>query len=251
MTMKKIYLLTAFVAMCCLSRTNAQSTAYVFSSGATIGSQRWDNSFDRQPLLQWHGSIAAESVNNDDDRGSLFAQIGYHVKGSAVRVQYINYNGTGAFQTTDRFKFNNISLILGAKQKFPLGGGTSKYYYFGGIRGDYTVSTNLEELREANGNNGWAAAFYPFPQYVNKIMGGVSIGGGVETPFSDLVGAEFKLSIHPDFTLQYNQPPIPNVIINDPFFQGQNTTIPQRRIRNVAIEFSIGLRLLRKVVIVD
>lgn len=230
--------------------TNAQSTAYVFSGGGTIGTQRWDNSFDRQPLLAWNGTLSIESVNNDDDSGSLFAQIGYHVKGSSVRVQYLNFNGNGAFRASERFKFNNISLVLGAKQKFQLADG-AKYYYFGGIRGDYTVSTNLEELLEGNRGNPWAATFYPLPQAVNKIMGGVSVGGGLEFPLSELVGAELKLSINPDFTLQYNQPPIPNIIISDPLFQGQSTTIPERRIRNTTVEISLGLRLLRKVVIVD
>jgi hypothetical protein len=231
--------------------TNAQSTAYVLGGGASIGTQRWGNSFDRQPLLAWHGTLAIESVNNDDDRSSLFAQIGYHVKGSAVRVQYLNFNGGGAFRASERFEFNNISLLLGAKQKYPLPGRDAKYYYFGGIRGDYTVSTNLDELLEGNRGNPWAATFYPLPQFVRKIIGGVSVGGGVEFPLSELVGGELRVALHPDLTLQYNQPPIPNIIISDPLFQGQTNTIPERQIRNTTLEITLALRLLRKVVIVD
>jgi hypothetical protein len=230
--------------------TNAQSTAFTLSGGSTIGTQRWDNSFDRQPLFQWHATIAAESVNNEDDKASIYAQLGYHVKGSAIRFQFFNSGGTGYFQTVDRFKFNNISLILGAKQKFPLGSGKSKYFYFGGIRGDYTVSTNLGALAERNAGfgNQYAALIYPFPEFVRRVTGGVSAGAGIQLPLSDLIGAELKLSIHPDFTLQYNQPPIPNVIINDPFNPGQTTNISARRIRNVALELSLGFRFLRKVV---
>ncbi len=85
---------------------------------------------------------------------------------------------------------------------------------------------------------------------VRRLMAGVSAGAGIQMPLSDLIGAEFKLSIHPDFTLQYNQPPIPNVIIQD--ISGQRiVTIEQRQIRNVAVELSVGLRLLRKVVYED
>lgn len=229
----------------------AQSTAFVFSGGPTIGTQRWDNSFSREPLFQWHATLAAESVNNEDDNSSVYAQIGYHVKGSAVRLRFFNFAGTSAFQTIDRFKFNNLSLVLGAKQKFPLGAGKSKYFYFGGIRGDYTISTNLDELAERNKASGnTLALLYPLEGGVRRLMAGVSAGAGIQMPLSDLIGAEFKLSIHPDFTLQYNQPPIPNVIIQD--ISGQRiVTIEQRQIRNVAVELSVGLRLLRKVVYED
>jgi hypothetical protein len=247
---QKVPFFVVFIVFGAIS-TMAQSTAYVLQSGATLATQRWDGGLDRQPLLAWHGAIALESINNDDDRGSLFAQLGYHVKGSAVRVRYLNFGGTGAFQVTDRFKFNNISLILGAKQRKPFGSGNSRFFYFGGVRCDYTVSTNLDELLEANISNPYALAFYPAPGYVNKWIGGLSIGGGLEFPFGELIGGELKCSIHPDFTYQYNQPPIRNLIITDPLFQGQNNTIPERRIRNTAIELSLGLRLLRKVEIID
>lgn len=226
----------------------AQSTAFVIGGGSTIGIQRWDNSLDREPLFQWHATVSAETVNNDDDASSVYAQLGYHVKGSAIRFRYWNINGTNAYQTTERFKFNNISLVLGAKQKFQLGSGKTKYFYFGGIRGDYTVSTNLDELREKNTGvfSAQSLAIYPADFYVKHLIGGVTVGAGIQLPLSELIGAEFKLSVNPDFTLQYNQPPLVNVI--DPFNPGQNTTINQRQIRNTTVELSVGLRLLRKVV---
>jgi hypothetical protein len=170
------------------------------------------------------------------------------VKGSAVRLRFFNQSGTAAFQTLDRFKFNNISLQLGAKQKFPLGSGQSKYFYFGGIRADYTLSTNLDELAERNRTNGnTLALIYPPEGGVRRFVGGVSAGAGIQLPLSELIGAELKLSVHPDFTFQYNSPPLPNVIIQD-FSGSRVVTIPERQIRNVAIELSLGLRLLRKVV---
>lgn len=229
-------------------RLSAQSTAFVLGGGSSIGTQKWGNSFDRQPLFAWHGTLGIETVNNDDDRSSLFLQLGYHVKGSAVRYWNIQTGGN-YFRASEKFKFNNLSLILGAKQKKPLGSGKSKYFYFGGIRADYTVSTNLDELSAKNQqSNFYAYSIYPFEGFVKKFVGGVSVGGGIQLPLTELIGAELKFSLHPDFTYQYNQPPIPNVIIYDPTRPGQSVTIEQRQIRNTTLELSLCLRFLRKVV---
>lgn len=219
----------------------AQSTAYVFMGGLTVGMQKWDNNFDRQLLFAPHGAIAIETVNNENDRSSVFAQFGYHVKGSANRFRFF-YQGGGIDQFTEKFQFRNLSLLLGAKQKFPLGP-KAKYFYFGGIRGDYTLSTNIDEL---GANNPYAAIYYPFVGAMNRWMAGVSAGGGIEISLGDLIGAQLMLSVNPDFTNQYNQPGIDNVI--DPLNPGTTTSIPARRIRNTTIELSVGLRLLKKVV---
>lgn len=219
----------------------AQSTAYVFHGGLSVGLQKWDNSFDRQPLYKYHGALSIESVNNEEDNASVFAQFGYHVRGSAVRFRFL-FQGGGIDQFSEEFQFRNLSLILGGKQKFPLGT-RSKYFYYGGVRCDYTLSTNIDELAQSNP---YAPLYYPNVAFMNRWLAGASLGGGIEFPFSDLIGGQLMFSVHPDFLLQYNQPAIPNVI--DPFNPGQNTTIRERRIRNVTIELSFGLRLLRKVV---
>jgi hypothetical protein len=223
----------------------AQSTAFILNIGPSIGTQKWDNSFDREPLFKYHASLGIESVNNEDDRGALFAQIGYHVKGSANRFSFWRISG-GVEIFTQNFLFNNISLLLGAKQKKPLGNAAAKYFYFGGIRGDYTLNTNLKKLNE---ENPFLRTYYPQDGFVRKWMAGVSVGGGLELNFSELIGAQVMLSVNPDLTNQYFQPSIPNVI--DPFTPGQTITIPERRIRNTTIELSLGLRLLRKVEYVD
>jgi hypothetical protein len=224
---------------------HAQSTAFILNIGPSIGTQKWDNSFDRELLFKYHASLGIESVNNEDDRGALFAQLGYHVKGSANRFTLWTTGG-GIDIFTQEFLFNNISLLLGAKQKKPLGNGSAKYFYFGGIRGDYTLNTNLKKL---NDENPLLRTYYPQDGFVRKWKAGVSVGGGLELSFSELIGAQVMLSVNPDLTNQYFQPPIPNVI--DPFTPGQTITIPERRIRNTTIELSLGLRLLRKVEYVD
>ena len=62
------------------------------------------------------------------------------------------------------------------------------------------------------------------------------------------MGGFLEISGSPDFSFQYNQGPIDNVI--DPF-GGPNRSIGQRQIRNFTIEISFGLRFLRKWSYVD
>ncbi|MBK7935875.1 MAG: hypothetical protein IPJ82_01720 [Lewinellaceae bacterium] len=230
-----VLLLPAF-----FGRITAQSTAYIFNAGPSVGFQKWDNGGDRQLLFKYHASIAVESVDNEDDRNSLFAQFGYHIKGSANRYRFL-FQGGGIDAFTEEFRYNNLSLLLGAKQKFPLGAtGRTRYFYFGGIRGDYTLSTNIDELAA---QNVYAAAYYPQVGAMSRWMVGVSVGGGLQFEFSELVGAQVCLSINPDITSQINQPP---GVVTDPFNPGQNITIGAKRVRNTTVELSLGLRLLKK-----
>ena len=226
-------------------RMAAQSTAYVINAGPSVGFQKWDNGGDRQLLFKCHASLAVESVDNEDDRGSLLAQFGYHVKGSANRYRFL-FQGGGISSFSEEFRYNNLSLLLAAKQKFPMGAsGRGRYFYFGGIRGDYTLSTNIDEL---SGQNPIAAAYYPLVGAMNRWIVGVTVGGGLQFEFGELVGGQVSLSVNPDLTSQVNQPP---GLVSDPFNPGQTISIPARRVRNTTIELSFGLRLLKKVVYED
>jgi opacity protein-like surface antigen len=244
---RSITLIAAFFAA--FGPIRAQSTAFVFNFGPSAGLQKWDNSQGREPLFQYHASVALETINNEDDRASFVMQLGYHVKGSATRFRYFNINsGFPGGTYTERFKFNNISLMLGAKQRYDFGNaGTAKYFYFGGLRGDYTLNTNVDNLPNASNNCNPAA--YPLMGGVQRWMVGFSVGGGMEFAFSELVGAQLQLSVNPDVTPQYRQNAIPNVI--DICNPGTIYSIPERRIRNTTVELSLGLRLLRKVIIVE
>jgi hypothetical protein len=230
-------------------QTTAQSTAYVFNIGPTAGLQKWDNTAGREPLFQYHASFAMESINNEDDRSSFFMQLGYHVKGSATRFRFNDIiSGLPGRVYTERFKFNNFSLVLGAKQRYHSGpSGNTSYFYFGGIRGDYTYSTNIDNLPNASTSCNPAA--YPLMGGLQRWMAGFSVGGGIEVKFSELVGAQIQLSVNPDVTPQYRQNAIPNVI--DICNPGNVYNIQERRIRNTTVELSIGLRLLKKVVYVE
>jgi hypothetical protein len=60
-----------------------------------------------------------------------------------------------------------------------------------------------------------------------------------------------ELTINPDFTKQYNQPLIPNVINPNPFGGSNVIDIPQRQITNVTFELTLGFRFVNKIVYID
>lgn len=230
----------------------AQGYAFGIKGGLTVGFQRWDQSFQRDPLYRYHGILFVESLN-DDNAFALFAQGGYHIKGSAIRTFATTYQiPSGGFERfpafTIPFEFRNVSLTLGGKKKFDLGL-SSKYYYLLGIRGDYTVSTKLRpDFIEPNNPY---ALLYPIDSYVNKFNYGITVGGGLEWLFSEYVGGVVEITVNPDFSKQYNQPRIDNIINPFPVGGSNITSIPERQINNLTIEITLGLRLLHKIIYLD
>ena len=237
-------LLLVTIALFAVLQLDAQGFAWGIKGGMTVGIQNW-NGFERDPLVKYHGILYIESLTADDAPFALFAQGGYHMKGSALRNRnfYNPVNGQFFRPPAFEFIFHNVAIVLGGKQKFAVSGDTKGYYMFG-IRGDYTVDTNLEQFDPIN--------FGYFPtesgDFVRKINYGVTLGGGVEVPFSDLIGALVELSVSPDFSYQYTQPEIQNVI--DPY-TGNSRTLGERRIRNIVFEITVGFRFLRKIEYID
>jgi hypothetical protein len=221
-----------------------QSTVYTFMGGLSGCNQKWDNASNQSMLFKYHGALRIETLNNEEDNASVFAQIGYHVRGSRQRFRFFFPNG-GAQNTGINYEFNNLALILGGKSKRDFGV-KNKFYYFGGIRGEYTVNTNLSELSQINPI---FTIYYPSDGFVQKWILGGSGGAGLELKLKELVGANIEFSIHPDFTRQYRQPALGNVI--DPNNPGVPITVGERQIRNISFELSVGLRLIRKVVYED
>lgn len=210
----------------------AQSFWFGPKLGGTMTFQRWNN-FSPNPLLTPAYDIFIESYS-ESSPSALFASVGYHTRGSGIRA--ISFLGDPL--GTQGFKFNNIVLELGGK-RFLTTENRANAYYMIGVRGEYTVSTNLEQYER------FLNPFYPHNDFVEKIVYGASVGGGIEYSFGEFYHGFLEVSIGPDFANQYFQPPINNVI--DPY-TGMTTNLSERQIRNVSIEIRAGLKLLRKVI---
>ncbi|PSR14292.1 MAG: hypothetical protein DA408_15225 [Bacteroidetes bacterium] len=248
-----------FLALCLGLATviSAQDggTYYGIKGGLTIGTQQW-NTFDRDPLIGYHTILTVESLPVED-KFSLFAQVGYHLKGSAIRRSLFGnpFNANLVSFPPQKFEFHNISLSVGAKQVFGEVN-KSKLYYLFGIRGDYTMGTNLDEYEIFVERNPNFAGIYPLNIYysgetllgVRRLNYGFLAGGGITLPFSEFVEGLLEFTVNPDFSLQYEQPSIPNVV--DPF-SGQTRSIPERKIRNLTFEITVGFRFLKKVEYID
>lgn len=238
--MKKI--ISLIIAVVFISTiTFSQGYYFGLKGGPTLGFQQWNN-IDQNVLIRYHGSVFIESLAEPGEF-VLFAQTGYHEKGSSLRgLQVRNVNNVLTSLPTQGFIFRNIDLVLGVKQRLNSNflGSTSAYYAFG-IRGEYTVDDNLDEFSALG-------AFSPLPGFVEEWNYGATLSGGFEFQFSKFVGAVFEFSVHPDFSFQYIQPDIG--FVRNPI-TGIDQTISARRIRNTALEISLGLRFLREIIYVD
>jgi hypothetical protein len=247
--MKRLLIFLLLISSLFIQTTAAQGYAFGVKGGLAVGQQAWSSggSATNNLLFKYHGAAFIESVSaSDKGQSVLFAQLGYHLRGSAFRYRSglaYDPNGTpvkiGGFK--QEFIFKNIGLILGAKRRGVLG--KERAFYTVGIRGEYTVGTNLEDTPQ----NPFYISTYPEKDYVRKLQYGLSLSGGYEFPFSELVGGFVEFAIHPDLSRQYFRGEYPAY---DGFLR-QNVTVPTQAIRNISFELSIGFRFLRKIEYVD
>ncbi|MEM6966279.1 MAG: hypothetical protein AAF573_16065, partial [Bacteroidota bacterium] len=152
----------------------AQSRAYTAKGGLTVGVQQWEG-VERDPLWSYHGALSMESTP-EYGVGGAFAQLGYHVKGSAWRNTRFTSPTGGITFSSERFEYQNLSLLLGFKKGFSeLNLGTA--YYLFGIRGEYTLGTNLDEYEDFNNLSG--QPIYPFEEAVRRWNYGITVGTGL------------------------------------------------------------------------
>ena len=214
-----------------------------FKGGLSGGNQDWTG-LETEFLLGFHGAAFLESIPAQG-KFSLWAQLGYHTRGSRIsRRRAFTFGGNRVTLPSDDFRFQNVALAVGGKQVVAYTRIADLYYTLG-LRIEYNLSTNLGEYDQLVETQGIAfRQNYPFdsPDFINSVVYGATVGGGASIPISDAIGGFIEISAHPDFNFQYNQPPIPNVI--DPFGAGTRT-IGERAIRNFTLELSIGLRFLR------
>ena len=216
--------------------TDGLSQSFVFGPklGPTLAFQRWQNIPDRGALLTYQGSVFLESYS-EDSPSSLYVEAGYKRRGSTER-RFFNASAANAFSARQSYIFNNVNLIAGAKRIIKMDR-EAKPYYILGIRAEYTVSTNLEQFEQF-------APWAPAEVFVNRFNYGVSVGGGFQFNLAELVGAAIEFSIHPDISVQFDQPPLDNII--NPFSNSVNRlSLPQQQIRNISLEISAVLRLNR------
>ena len=224
------------------SSGKAQGVAFGIKGGPTLATQRWE-SFDREPLIATHFILSLESLAEEGEF-SIFGQVGYHNRGSALRFRSFTFTDitTGAPRTfsgsTTRYEFRNLGLAIGFKQRFTASIGN--LYYLLGLRGEYNLNNNLDQFNDFPPS---VRSGFPSEIGVNDFIGGFIFGGGFELPISDFIDANIELTINPDFTKQYFQPAFSNAF--NPFTGNNDRNIPELNIRNNTFELSIGFRFKR------
>lgn len=210
----------------------AQGTIYGIKGGLTAGSQRW-STYNRRPLIKYHLAALIES-HSEDNLNSLFMQLGYHQKGSALRRgSFVSpITGNTIPGRTDEFRFHNISLLLGAKQKMEVFNDSRLYYLFG-IRGDFNIKADFDRQTYEN-----------LKDQINKFTFGITVGGGLEFPLSTHTGLFIELTVAPDFSNQIYIPPHQS-------FWDPNRMNPEQKVINLAVELSVGMRFLHEVIYVQ
>lgn len=235
-------LLFSTIIICFFSLTLAgQSYWFGAKTGLALNWQSWGTgigtSLDRNQLISYPIDLFIESYD-EEGKGSFYASLGYRTRGTSYRV-FSNFGTTNANQS---FKFNNLVLEAGVSKRLKFQFLNMTPFYKLGLRGEYTVSTNLKDYLVFN------SLFFPVDEFVKKFPFGFTAGGGFEYEMAELYGMIFEFTINPDIGLQYEQPPLNNV--RDPY-TNQNTFIDLRQVRNLSLEFKLGIRFLRKVVYVD
>lgn len=236
--------LFAIIIFCLSSLTYSYGQGQLFGvkGGLTMGTQKW-NSFERDPLYASHFAVSVESAE-EGRNNALYAQLGYHTKGSAIRFQrFFDVNGNEFNPSSRNFKFNNLAAQVGVKQIIGEPSLSSRPFYKIGVRGEYTLSTNLSDF------NSNLALTFPQDDFVQNFTYGITFGAGYEFYLSDLIKGFVELNIGQDLSNQYNQPPISN--IPDPYRPGQTINLQERKIVNTTVELSVGLLLWRKVEYID
>ena len=240
--MRYLKIIFLLINLFLIKNINAQNGfAWGVKGGLTAGRQNTNNS-NSQFLPRYHGALFIESLA-EDNKSAMYAQAGYHVRGSAYRY-FGAFNIPGTNQTfrpsTSTFQFRNIAAIVGFKKYKPINEDL-RYFFNFGVRGEYTLSTNLPSQSAGLGG------YFLVSEAVRKFNYGTTIGAGIEKKMSDLFGLVGEISISPDLSKQYYSPP---TIGFNPYTL-QNETYSERSIRNFSLEISFGLRYLRKVVYVD
>jgi len=245
---KRFFWLGLISILCFVDLAGQNGSAFGVKLGPTLGIQNWDSGRNSDVLFRYH-ALAYIETYGPDAKYALFAQAGFHKRGGALRLRGGTFQGNGQLFTISGrsypYEFNNLSLTIGAKQRFLTQ--TGAYYWLFGVRGEYTVSNNLDDYHPENDPLERFNLIHPFSEAVRNINYGIVAGGGLDFMFSELVGGVLELTVSPDFSNQYQSVAFEYFDINT----GNPRTVTARNIKNVSIELSLGIRLLRIVEYVD
>jgi len=244
--MKNRNIIAAIIILFYSSLSVSQSYYFGIKGGSSLGYQKWE-SFNQKPVFTFHIASFIESYSEANPLNSLYAQFGFHNRGSALRNALVyTLDGSRDYLPTQKFIFKNLSLGLGAKRKQQINDNLKSFYSFG-LRLEYTTGTNLDDYVEIN--NRYSTPYFPDNLFVKKFMYGATVGGGLEFSFSELIEGLFEISVNPDLSNQYDQPEIQGIV--DPYHPSNTTTLRRRRIKNTTIEVTFGIRFMRKVEYID
>jgi hypothetical protein len=210
-------------------------TLYGLKGGLTVGTQRWNN-FDRQALFSYHGAFSLESAGEwrENKSRTLFGmQLGYHRRGSAVRVQYADpSNPQNVIRDVLPYPFHNLSLVVSGKGQHLLSP-TMLGQYNLGLRLDYTVA--------------YSNPFMDFDRFVNKFNYGLWLGGGLQWALGKApLNLLLEVNISPDISRQIYVPPgIPIQYVD---WSGNVQRFPsqEQKVMNMCFEVSVGLIFVKK-----
>ena len=233
--MKRFYLL--LVALMGTYAVQAQGTIGYFKSGLTIATQKWNGIDNTLPLLANNTAIGLEFLGNQNSEkrftSSFGIQLGYHQKGNAVRVRYMNPSNPNDFlRSKTQNQFHNASLFLFGKGTAQMGTNTS-WYYLMGLRLDYTFK--------------YAMYMNNIDNYVNKFNYGVSLGAGFNYNIPNTrLGIFVEAMISPDLSRQVY---VPAGIPVQYQINGVTTPYPSQemKVHNLVFELTVGFRLLPRV----
>lgn len=243
--MKKKVLFLSFLLSVISNFAISQSYYFGIKAGTSIGYQKWE-SYNQGTLATFHIATFWESYSEDNPNNALYAQFGYHNRGSALRGAGFYYNNEYYRMPTQKFIFSNLSLGIGAKKRHELNK-KSNYFYSFGLRGEYNIKNNLNEYIEVN--RYISSPYFPDNAFVKKFVYGATVGGGFEYVFSELIEGLFEISINPDLSDQYDQPELYSVF--NPYEPSNPQSLKRRRIKNTTVEVTFGLRFMRKVIYLD
>jgi len=223
-----------FAALLSASAIKGQGTVYSILGGVTMSTQTV-NGFEKDPFFRFHGIAMMES-SSEISPNSLYAAVGYHIKGSAVNspAYYDPTSGTEQSRHSSAMEFHNLSLSVGVKQRKEVGPNFLSYGM--GIRGDFNLSTDFGSL------------FAGLEGTEKNFTYGLDFNVGFEFPISELVSTTIEFGFSPDLSEQIY---IPYQDTGYNYDNGSPVIIQQSSIKNIVFEARAGFRFWRKVIYTD